>query len=152
MAGCCAHCKRFGLCLFVYCGHSGYRNLYSPITLLLRMPVISAYCLQILVIYSTAFSSILIVTPYDTVYVDSGLQDDVTYNLYIRSDSLVKTIHIYGDKAPYELLYFGEWLASVKNTQLQFVETDMPIAFDYATDVIPPPLKVDSPKFTPPAN
>jgi hypothetical protein len=86
---------------------------------------------------------------YDTSYKDSNLKDGTAYGFYIKTDSLSKTIFIYGDNAPDELLNFGIWLSETKN-KLHVVKLDTLISFKHALDwVLPPPI-LDSIKFTPP--
>jgi hypothetical protein len=89
---------------------------------------------------------------FDTAYVDDGLQDGVSYGFYIHTDSLEKTVYVYGENAPKELLLFGRWVAALKDEQLQFVEIDTAISFKHADDWLPPPIQVDLRKFTPPKN
>jgi hypothetical protein len=86
---------------------------------------------------------------YDTSYYDDNLQDGTDYGFYIETDSLSKAIHIYGDDAPNELLYFGRSIVETKNN-LPLVKINTPVTFKRAMDWWIPTPKVHIEKFTPP--
>jgi hypothetical protein len=88
---------------------------------------------------------------YDTAYEDDNLQDGSTYDFYIRTDSLSKVIHIYGDSAPPELMRFGRWITETKS-RMRLVKIDSLIGFTHADDWLYPIPNVDLQKFKPPVS
>lgn len=56
------------------------------------------------------FLDTLELVKFDTAYIQSYLEDGVSYKFYLHNDTLKKTINIYGHEAPKELYLFAQWL------------------------------------------
>jgi len=86
---------------------------------------------------------------YDTSYFNDRLKDGISYEFYLHTDSIKKTIRLYGDSAPAALLSLGRWIADIKD-RLTLFPIDSNIIFNSYRPL--PPLKLDLRKFVPPAS
>ena len=78
-------------------------------------------------------------TSYDTVYFQNNLQDGGNYKFYLRQNSIVNWVLIYGHNGPKPLYEFADWLTALKDQQ-HFYPTNAAVNFGDLTYIILPPI------------
>ncbi len=84
---------------------------------------------------------------WDPVYAEDQAEDQHSYPFYLRTDTSLIRIFVYGDTAPIELQNFSQWLDNLKE-KVNFLPTDTAINFGSTHNFYPPILPPS--KITPP--
>jgi hypothetical protein len=76
-------------------------------------------------------------TRFDTSYIQQNIQDGAFLKFYLRSDTIEKTISIYGQEAPPSFYPVAEWLDSLTKTLTRH-PTNRQVDFGDLSGVNPP--------------